>query len=115
MPPMTPTRQNTTGPSLAWLDNWIAHLPDLPEDQDGPGRSYFRDLLAKQHLSGIHRLLSDAHVRGRLSRYSSPTTHEAIKTLLAESSWACAALTENNQLPMAPSRTDTVRDIAAPA
>ena len=124
MQPMTPTRQISTGPSLAWLDNWIARLPDLPEDQDSPdlpedqerpGKSYFRDLLAKQHLSGIHRLLSDAHVRGRLSRYSSPTTHEAIKTLLAESSWACAALTENNQLPMAPSRTDTVRDIAATA
>jgi len=112
---MTPTRQNTTGPSLAWLDNWIAHLPDLPEDQDGPGRSYFRDLLAKQHLSGIHRLLSDAHVRGRLSRYSSPDMHEAIKTLLAESSWACAALTGNDQPPMTASRTDTVRDIAATA
>ena len=115
MPPMTPTRQNTTVPSLAWLDNWIADLPDLPEGQDSPGKSYFRDLLAKQHLSGIHRLLSDAHVRGRLSRYSSPATHEAIKTLLAESSWACAALTENNQLPMATSRTDTVRDIEATA
>ena len=115
MPPMTPTRQNTTGPSLAWLDNWIARLPDLPEDRDSPGKSYFRDLLAKEHLSGIRRLLSDVHVRERLSRYSSPATHEAIKTLLAESSWACAALTENNQLPMAPSRTDTVRDIAATA
>ena len=118
MPPMTPTRQNTTGPSLAWLDNWIAYLPDLPdlpEDQDGPGRSYLRDLLAKQHLSGIRRLLSDAQVRGRLSRYSSPATHETIKTLLAESSWACAALTENNQLPVATSRTDTVRDIEATA
>ena len=112
---MTPTRQNTTGPSLAWLDNWIAHLPDLPEDQDSPGKSYFRDLLAKQHLSGIRRLLSDAQVRGRLSRYSSPATHETIKTLLAESSWACAALTENNQLPVATSRTDTVRDIEATA
>ena len=127
MQPMTPTRQISNGPSLAWLDNWIARLPDLPdlpedqdspdlpEDQERPGKSYFRDLLAKQHLSGIHRLLSDAHVRGRLSRYSSPDMHEAIKTLLAESSWACAALTENNQLPMATSRTDTVRDIAATA
>ena len=94
MPPMTPTRQNTTGPSLAWLDNWIARLPDLPdlpedqdspdlpEDQERPGKSYFRDLLAKQHLSGIHRLLSDAHVRGRLSRSSLPDMQEENKKII---------------------------------
>ena len=115
MPPMTPTRQRTTGPTLAWLDNWIADLPDLPEDQDSPGKSYFRDFLAKQHLSGIRRLLSDAHVRGRLSRCSSPATQDAIKTLLAESSWACTTFTGNDQPPIAPSRTDTVRDIEATA
>ena len=115
MPPMTPTRQNTTGPSLAWLNSWIAHLPDLPEDQDRPGTSYFRDLLAKQHLSGICRLLSDAHMRGRLSRYSSPATQDAIKTLLAESSWACETYAANNQPSIAASRTDTVRDIEATA
>ena len=115
MPPMTPTRQNTTGPSLAWLDNWIAHLPDLPEDRDSPGKSYLRDLLAKQYLSGIRRLLSDAHVRGRLSRYSSPATQDAIKTLLAESSWACETLAANHQPSIAASRTDTMRDIEATA
>lgn len=124
MPPMTPPHQNTTGPSLAWLDRWVADLPNLldppdpqdsPEDRESPDKSYFRDLLAKQHLSGIHRLLSDAHVRGRLSRYSSPDMHEAIKTFLTESSWACAALTGNDQPPIAESRTDTVRDIAATA
>ena len=97
MPPMTPTRQNTTVPSLAWLDRWATDLPEVPDDSDVPGKPYLRDRLAKQHLSGIRRLLSDAHVRGRLSRYSSHATHEAIKTLLAESSWACAALTENNR------------------
>ena len=115
MPPMTPTRQNTTGPSLAWLDNWIAHLPDLPEDRDNPGKSYFRDLLAKEHLSGIRRLLSDAQVRGRLSRYSSPATHETIKTLLAESSWACAAHDVSNQPSVEATRTDTIRDIESAA
>ena len=115
MPPMTPTRQNTTGPSLAWLDNWIAHLPNLPEDRDSPGKSYLRDLLAKQHLSGIHRLLSDAHVRGRLSRYSSPATQDAIKTLLAESSWACKTFAANSRPSVTASRTDVVRDIEATA
>ncbi len=118
MLPMTPTRQNTTGPSLAWLDRWIADLPDLPdlpEDQDSPGKSYLRDLLAKQHLSGIHRLQSDAHMRGRLSRHSSPATQDAIKTLLAESSWACETFAANNQPSIAASRTDTVRDIEATA
>ena len=118
MPPMTPTRQNTTGPSLAWLDHWIAELPELPnspEDGDSPGKPYFRDLIAKQHLSGIRRLLADAQVRGRLSRYSSPATHEAIKTLLTESSWACASLTMEDQPSTAPTRTDTVRDIDATA
>ena len=112
---MTPPHQNTTGPSLAWLDRWFADLPHLPEDRDNPGKFYLRDLLAKQHLSGIRRLLSDAQVRGRLSRYSSPATHEVIKTLLAESSWACATLATNNHPPVAASRTDTARDIEAAA
>ena len=115
MPPTTPTRQSTTGPSLAWLENWIADLPDLPEDQDSPGKSYFRDLLAKEHLSGIRRLLSDAHVRGRLSRYSSPATQDAIKTLLAESSWACETFAANSRPSVTASRTDVVRDIEATA
>ena len=124
MPPMTPPHQNTTGPSLAWLDRWVADLPNLPdppdpqhsaEGRESPDKSYFRDLLAKQHLSSIRSLLSDAHVRGRLSRYSSPDMHEAIKTLLAESSWASATLPGNDQLPIAANRTDTVRDIAATA
>lgn len=115
MPPMTPTRQNTIGPSLAWLDRWAAGLPEVPDDCDVPGKPYLRDLLAKQYLSGIRRLLSDAKVRGRLFRYSSPTTHEAIKTLLAESSWVCATLATNNHPPVAASRTDTARDIEAAA
>ena len=112
---MTRPHQNTTGPSLAWLDRWAADLPDLPEDRDSPGKSYFRDFLAKQHLWGIRRLLSDAHVRGRLSRYSSPATQDAIKTLLAESSWACETFAANNQPSIAASRTDMVRDIEATA
>ncbi len=115
MPPTTPTRQSTTGPSLAWLDNWIANLPDLPENQDSSGKSYFRDLLAKEHLSGIRRLLSDAHVRGRLSRYSSPATQDAIKTLLAESSWVCETFAANSRPSVTASRTDVVRDIEATA
>ena len=112
---MTPPHQNITGPSLAWLDRWVADLPDSSHDGDSPGKSYLRDLLAKQHLAGIRRLLSDAQVRGRLSRYSTPATHEAIKTLATESSWACATFAACNQLPVTASRTDTVRDIKAAA
>lgn len=112
---MTPPHQNITGPSLAWLDRWVADLPDSSHDGDSPGKSYLRDLLAKQHLPGIRHLLSDAQVRGRLSRYSTPATHEAIKTLAAESSWVCATFAACNQLPVPASRTDTVRDIEAAA
>lgn len=106
-------KSRSTNNLLEQLDSWVAELKNLPDEQENAGRPYFRDLLAKQFIPDIKRLLADRVVRERLGQHSIPAALAAAKTFLAEAASVCKNLSAHSQSGDAATRTETIRDVTA--